>query len=360
MPCVDTVRARFLEATGSAYPRTAALIAHPRLYQEMLDMEAAAERGPSRFGSIRRNKLLAWDANTSAWDAWDTVSGQRVHLVTGVWKPPVREGVLSWLPVGAGAWVTPPIELSLSDLLPDIGEDPVLCAQVLVAAVRSLPDPFGTLGPSTVVRSGGVWSISGIPGGEREEGVAGVGRLAGLFGHHGEALAELVEMPDLGVPTVEHMLVTELSDRLVAQVHRIRRRPLVAARERRLTAVRHLAERLAKAVRPPKGKGCLAVDAQGAMAMLECDGEVLRGGIRAGGDPAKPATLGVLWDRGELDGHAVRPLLRLWSSRREGDEARRNDVQKAIGGDDAFVEAALGFMRQSAHLRVDRMLLLRG
>lgn len=361
MPAVDAVRARFLTATGSAFPRTAALVAHPRLYQEMLDMEAVSERGPARIGRFRRSQLLAWDRETASWEAWDTESGHRVHLVLGRWTPPDRPGVLTWSLAQGGArdgvWVSPPIELSLGDLLPDVGEDALLCAQVLVAAVRALPDPFGTVGPGTVVRSAGTWTVSGIPGGDAGEGAGAIGRLAALFGHHGEALAELTEMPQVPVSTVERMLQTELADRLVAQVHRIRRRPAVALRERRVVAVRRLAERLALAVRPPVGRGCLAAGADGTVALIEGDGDVVRGGLR-GALPG--AELGVLWRRGELDGHAVRPLLRLWSSRRTQDEDRRKEVQKSIGGDDRFVEAALSFLRVSAHLRVDRMLLLRG
>ncbi len=357
MPAVEAVRARFLAATGSAFPRTGAVVAHPRLYQELLDLEAASERGPARTGRFRRGQLLAWDRASSAWEAWDTESGHRVHLVVGDWSPKVRPGVLPWTPAGPGAWVSPPIELSLADLLPDIGEDALLCAQVLVAAVRALPDDDGTLGPATVVRSGGRWGVSGIPGGEHTEGASAVGRLAALFGHHGEALAELAESPQVPVETVARMLTTELADRLVAQVHRIRRRPAVAARERRVASLRRLAERLALAVRPPAGQGCLSVGSADTVALIESDGVVIRGGVR-GALPG--ARLGVLWERGELDGHAVRPLLRLWSGRRPADEPRRLQVQAALGGDDNFVAAALEFLRVSAHLRVDRMLLLRG
>ncbi len=357
MPTVDGLRARFLEATGSAFPRTAQLISHPRLYQAMLDMEAVAEGVPARIGPYRRTQLTAWGQGTSTWEAWDTVSGHRVHLVIGAWSPPARDGVLAWLPVAPGAWVTPPIELSLADLLPDVGEDPVLCAQVLVAAVRALPDTEGSLCPSSVVRSAGVWSISGFPGGESDEGVSGIGRLAALFGHHGEALSELAETPHLSTDTVEHMLRTELSDRLVEQIHRLRRRPLVEARERRVAAVRHLADRLARAVRPPRGRGCLSAEADGSVALLEGDGIVLRGGIRGGWTGI--SGLPPIWRAGELDGHAVRPLLVSWSRKKPGDEQRRNEVQAQIGGDDAFVEAALAFVRLGAHLRVDRMLLAR-
>lgn len=357
MPTVDATRARFFDACGSAFPRTAQLIAHPRLYQALLDMEAVGDGVPARFGPYRRTQLAAWDRQTSTWEAWDTVSGHRVHLVVGTWTPPVRDGVLPWSPVAPNAWVTPPIELSLADLLPDVGEDALLCAQVLIAAVRSLPDPYGVLGPSSVVRSGGVWCVSGFPGGEGDEGAAGVGRLAALFGHHGEALSELVETPQVSVDTVEHMLRTELADRLVAHVHRLRRRPAVEARQRRLAAVRHYADRLARAVRPPIGRGCLAASADGSVALLEGDGIVLRGGIRA--TQTASSGLAPIWRAGELDGHAVRPLLRLWSARRPADEERRNEVQAQIGGDDAFVEAALSFLRLGAHLRVDRMLLAR-
>jgi hypothetical protein len=84
---------------------------------------------------------------------------------------------------------------------------------------------------------------------------------------------------------------------------------------------------------------------------------VLRGGIRA--SVAATADLPVIWRRGELDGHAVRPLLRLWSGRRPADEERRSAVQAELAGDDRFVEAALAFLRLGAHLRVDRMLLAR-
>ncbi len=357
MPSVDAIRERFLNATGSAFPRTAALLPHPRLYQELLDMEGTAERVPTRFGPYKRSQLLAWDRSTTSWEAWDTISGHRVHMVVGTWTPPSRPGVLEWAPAAAGVWVSPPIELSLSDLLPDIGEDPLLCAQVLVAAVQSLPDPYGTLSAATLVRHRGVWKVSGIPGGEVLEGAAGVGRIAALFGADGEALSELTESPHVGIDTIEHMLRTELSDRLVAQVHRLRRRPAVAARGRRSAKVRELAERLATAVRPPAGRGCLAANADGSVALIECDGDVLRGGVR--GSATGDAPLGVLWRAGELDGHAVRPLLRLWSSRRQGDEDRRAEVQARIGGDDDFVERTLGFLRTSAHLRVDRMLLNR-
>lgn len=357
MPTVDALRSRFLEATGSAFPRTAQLIAHPRLYQAMLDMEGVADGVPARVGPYRRTHLLAWDRDASTWEAWDTVSGHRLHLVIGQWSPPHREGVLPWTQVAPTAWVSPPLELSLADLLPDVGEDPLLCAQVLVAAVRSLPDPFGVLGPSCIVRSGGAWAVSGYPGGEQDEGVAGIGRLAALFGHHGEALAELEETPQLSVETVEHLLRTELADRLVAHVHRLRRRPVVEARRRRLAGVRRLADRLARAVRPPVGKGCLSAAPDGSVAMLEGDGEVLRGGIRA--SAAATADLPVVWQAGELDGHAVRPLLRLWSARRPADEERRAAVHAQIAGDDQFVEAALAFLRLGAHLRVDRMLLAR-
>lgn len=362
MPSVDAVRARFLNATGTAFPRTAALVSHPRLYQEMLDMEAVSERGPAGVPRYRRSQLLAWDRETASWEAWDTESGHRVHLVMGSWTPPSRPGVLAWASVGEGGardgvWVSPPVELSLADLLPEVDDDALLCAQVLVAAVRALPDPFGTLGPSTVVRSAGRWTVSGVPGGDSGEGAGAVGRLAALFGLHGEALADLAEMPHVPVPTVERMLHAELADQLVAQIHRIHRRPAVALRERRAVAVRLLAERLAYAVRPPVGRGCLAAGADGTVALIEGDGDVIRGGLR-GALPA--AELGVLWRRGELDGHAVRPLLRLWSSRRAQDEDRRRDVQRSIGGDDGFVESTLNFLRVSAHLRVDRMLLLRG
>ncbi len=357
MPTVDALRARFFEATGSAFPRTAQLIAHPRLYQAMLDMEAVGDGVPARVGPFRRTQLLAWDRDASTWEAWDTVSGHRLHMVIGRWTPPPREAVLPWTQVAPTAWVSPPLELSLADLLPDIGEDPLLCAQVLVAAVRALPDPFGVLGPSCIVRSGGAWVVSGYPGGEEDEGVAGIGRVASLFGHHGEALAELEESPQLSPETVEQLLRTELADRLVAQVHRLRRRPLLEARQRRVAGVRRLADRLARAVRPPEGRGCLSAAIDGSVAVLEGDGDVLRGGIRA--SVGATADLPVIWRRGELDGHAVRPLLRLWSGRRPADEERRSAVQAELAGDDRFVEAALAFLRLGAHLRVDRMLLAR-
>lgn len=358
MPSVDAVRAEFLAATGTAWPRTVALLGHPRLYQRLLDMEAMAERVPSRVGPYKRSQLLAWDAETTAWEAWDTVSGHRVHLVAGAWTPPMRTGVLPWREGGPGVWVSPPIELSLADLLPDIDDDPVLCAQVLTAAVAALPDLYGTLGAATLVRHRGVWTVSGIPGGEPNAGARGVGRVAALFGTHGEALAELAESPEAPPELVAHMLRTELADRLIVQVHRLRRRPALEARARRVAQVRRLADRLAVALRPRVGRGCLAVNPDGSVALLESDGRVLRGGVR--GSATGDAPLGILWRDGNLDGQAVRPLLRLWSSRRPADEDRRAEVQARIGGDDAFVERTLAFLRTSAHLRVDRMLLGRG
>ena len=88
MPSVDAVRAQFLAATGTAYPRTVALLAHPRLHQRLIDM--GKERGIAfAFDRIERSPNTL-DAHRVI--RWAQSSGKQDALVERLFKLYFEEG----------------------------------------------------------------------------------------------------------------------------------------------------------------------------------------------------------------------------------------------------------------------------
>jgi hypothetical protein len=357
------------------------------------EREVAAAGLPARLGGASRGRLLASDAISTVWEAWDS-GGQRVALRVlapawrhdPVWLRRLERGALAAAGVAGVAraeWIsggeTPHVRYALggpalADLLP--AEDPPSereLARFLAGGLRGLAALHarglvaGALGPeSLLLGPEGVtlaWfdPVLRSPGDSRAD-LSALGRAVGLLDPgaitrmgglaHGFAESPPPTASD-GAELLRRTMAGLLADARHTLVLRARVQRRATARGRLLAAVR----RLERALPPPAGTVCLRAGHDAVMVVAESDGEVVRGGPVAG-VPAR--FLPVIYTRAAgLDPGGCRALLRAWATRTGGDEERRARIQAQLGADDAAAAALCRWLAGQARLRASRLLLER-
>lgn len=357
------------------------------------ELETAGAGLPSAIGGARRGRLLSRDGISSVWEAW-TPEGQRVAL--RLLEPPWRNDPV-WLRrlerharavaglsgVAPLSWVNDPewphvrtrlSGPSLADLLPaeELPSEREL-ARFLVggltglSALHSRGFAHGDLAPRHLLLTpGGVqlaWfdPVSRTPGDPMED-LSALGRAVAALDPEARtrlgALAHgFAESPPPGADACGELLRRAMAGTLADTRHtlmmRARRQRRSTARGRLLAAIRGLE----RALPPPTGTFCLRAGHDAVITVATSDGAAVRGGPVAG----LPAPfLPIIYTRAAgLDPSGCRALLRAWSTRGRGDEARRAGLQAELEASDTDAAALCRWLAGQARLRAFRLLLER-
>lgn len=170
-------------------------------------------------------------------------------------------------------------------------------------------------------------------------------------------LSAWTDVPPSSTGDALRLLNRTMADHLMSERHHLQIRSRAREKQDRSARFRSALLALQRAVPPPVGRCCLGLGADGAMVVVESDGQVVRGGAVAA---LPPPDLAVLWDRERgLDAQGARLLLRAWSRRNEGDVAARLRLQGTWGGSDAAGSAITRWISGQARLRSARLILER-
>ena len=156
--------------------------------------------------------------------------------------------------------------------------------------------------------------------------------------------------PQLAIELLGRTLGSELADRR----HRVAMRRRLVARRSDEARLLRLAHRLADALPPPSGRWCLRAGRDAVMVLAESDGTTVKGGPVAGLDARYLPTV---WGSDGLDAVGARALMRAWATRMRGDDDKRADLQRQLGGQDDGAADLCAWLSCQARLRAVRLLL---
>lgn len=319
---------------------------------------------PPLVGTLRRRRRVTQDATTTTWEAWDTVTGERVLLrVPGSEAPlDARLARLPHLPLAVAASSagrphlrTAAVSCSLADLLPvDRPPGPVWTARLALgvyaglSAIHETGHAHGWVGPDSVVTTSRGWTLAWlgpVPGATVADDLRAVGELVAALdpdGPIGDLASGFAEVPPPSAADATRLLLHACASTLASEHHALVRRARALGAASGRARLRRLAGRLDALVPPPRARGCVALDDDGVALLVESDGACVRGAreLVAAGSPSAP--FGV-WGPDGLDPVAARLLLRAWA-RREG-------------GAEPDVAALMRWLAAASRLRVDRMVL---
>jgi hypothetical protein len=358
-----------------------------RALLELRDLELAHLALPPVIDGVRRGRLLRFDAISTTWEGWSLRGGERVFLqcLRPRWKsdPVVLRRMArgathdaSWHPtedwphlrcVVHGALLVDrfPIEdlISTHRLARIMGEG--------LAALRDLHSRGrihgGALAPFLVESPQGLRLVALDPfdaNGSPTDDLRELANLIVALDPLGEdpvaVLAdEWSESPPPSAADGIRLLKRCLSGILLAQRHRLSVAGRSAHRLDRKTRFSRAVRAMARLVPPPAGKACVKVGADGAMVVVECDGETIRGGAVA--DASEGRFLPVIYTPTQgLDAQSARFLLRSWALRGQGDETTRRTIQAELNSDDSQAERLVRWMSAMARLRAARLILRAG
>lgn len=373
---VDEVRAAAAALTGEAEPTVARLLAvgesGVRVEGLRREIERAGEGLPVAFGPVRRTRLLAWDARSTTWEAWNTLTGERLLLRAP--RPTSRADarmLAGWAKVpgatlrhdGGTRLESQPLRATLGDLLPlEETADPAWRAGVLggvLGALAGLDGPHGLVHPDLVALVGDdaesarwtlVWLGPPEPAPRRAtDDLRDVGEIALLLDD--PVVGGFAEDPPPSPIDALDLFLQGLTEELLAARHALLRRSRTHARSGRVARLRTLVARLEAAQPPPRGRGCVRAGTDGVVHLVESDGRQVRAGAAQG--PIF-GNLPELWRDGRLDAAGARALLRAWRGRTLGDEARRARTDAELGGGAAPL---MRWVNAMLRLRTDRLLL---
>lgn len=263
---------------------------------------------------------------------------------------------------------------SLGELLPvEDWPEPRLIAACLVAGLRGLAAlqhaglGHGALGPEHLIFTlDGVrlaWLDPVLPTPPRpEDDLAALGRAVGALDPEGHdplgALAwGLAESPPPNIGLAVELLRRGMSQSLLERRHELAMHARAQGRRHRHAQALHLSRRLSLSLPPPAGVYCLKAERDAVMVLADATAAQLRGG---------PATawptrfLPVLWSPEHgLDAGAARSLVRAWTTRARGDEARRLTQQAELGTTDEGAAGLVRWLQLQLSLRTERMLMAR-
>lgn len=379
------------EATMAAEPHRAQLL--DGLLVALRDLELAEEGHLPGGRGLTRGRPLAQDLISVTLEAWDA-EGRRGALRLprpALVNDPVTRRRLSLRPLGADDDAILSFERrfdedgeprpwaalsgpSLAELLPvEDWPEPRLIAACLVAGLRGLAAlqrrglGHGALGPEHLIFTlDGVrlaWLDPVLPTPPRpEDDLAALGRAVGALDPHGHdplgALAwGLAESPPPNVGLAVDLLRRCMGQSLLERRHELAMHARAQGRRHRHAQALHLSRRLSLALPPPAGVYCLKAERDAVMVLADASAAQLRGG---------PATawptrfLPILWSPEHgLDASAARSLVRAWTTRARGDEARRVGQQAALGTTDEGAAALVRWLQLQLSLRTERLLMAR-
>lgn len=377
MPTIEALQQVLLSATGSREP-------DPRLLKQLpadhaalrllRDSRSAVAGIPARIGPWRRDRLLAWDADRTAWDGWDVEAGCRVLICAAradTWGRPLPGHGLA-LRNGWPAFVSPPFQHSLADLLPsgsdtdagayadpdrlsqDIDQgsapgDPRWAGQIAAALLGDLQRSHaaghvhGHVCPEFLIFAGRwlLWdpllrSGSGAPL-PPERDLTDLGRVLLALdprGFVGDLGGVFIDDPPPSVPDAARLLQRAMGEHLAAAHHRITRRARGLSSIGRRDQLLGVAGRLHRLVPPPEGIGCVQAGQAGSFYLLVSDGRTVRGGPTASFDLR---LLPIIAGPDQFDSHAFREIYRAWKTHRRGNEPLRAQIQAALQSSDAEI-----------------------
>lgn len=323
------------------------------------EMERAGEGLAPIIDGLRRTRLVAWDTTTTTWEAWDTHSGER--CLTRLPRPRAQVTAVR----------TPSLDAILTDLLPldaDECAEPAWRVAVLagvaerLARIHAEGHVHGAVHPDLVVQVEGVWTLAWLGPRARparggptvEDDLRGLGRIGVALGD--PLAADFAAHPPPSALDAQTLLLATLGHTLAGAHHALVRAARHHGTRRRASALRVLTHRLGRTLPPPTIRACVRAGHDAVLTLVESDGSVVRGGPSAG---PHFHLLPVLLHDGLLDAAAARAVLRAWSMRAAGDEARRDRVQGELGATDDRTGQLMRWLSAHARLRVDTLLLER-
>ena len=371
--------------------REAALAARDdRLLLELRSLERAADGLPVAIDGARRSTLVTIDAISATYEAFDP-DGHRLllrcarpewardpvmlrRLARGARDAPAGLPAVAWLP--DGDW--PHLRLQapaprVVDRLPAEGApDPHWMARLVGGVLQGLQllhgaglragDDLAAMVTEPV--DGGLsalcWLDAFDPGADPRADLAALGRLAAALDPSGtDPIAELgrawADSPPPSAAVGLRLVQRVLADTLMQQRHSlalVRRHQTKATRVARLA---RLVRALEQSLPPPVARACLRAGDDGLLALIDCDGEHIRGGTAADPDPRR---LPLVWTRPTgVEVQRARWLLRAWATRTTGDPIMRDEAQRELGGDDSRTALLLRWLQATLRLRSARLLL---
>lgn len=333
---------------------------------------AADDRLPLVIGSVRRERLIRWDAWTTTWVGADLEVGEpamvralRPHTLSqpACARRLVREGRLL-APALRGAVVSGETWPSLVFRLrgTPLGRETEDCDDPILALATSLGTGLQAIEAYERVGLGapqpGRFELLDGP-----EGVSltcltphRAGSAAGTIRHLAEHLVGDGDAPlhalirglvEVAPDRADEAIVLwrrALTDDLAARWHQLRRRSREFSHVRHVEQLRQAVERLAVLVPPPRGRAALGVDLEGRPTLIEHrDGGLWWG---ASGE------LEPVYEAGEVVVRPARRLLRLHSA--APPSARLN---RLVDGDPDYAVAACRWLDAALRLRTLRKLL---
>ena len=407
-PQNDSVLQAILEGRGDQLPLSAAakrriiedaVESNPSRIQELDEalwrvraQEQAEEGVPVTVGELKRTRLIESDRISTTWDSWELATGKRhalrvlrpVFRKDPVWRRRLArgirlarevEGIIAVNAETDGEWPTlsvPINGLTLADLLPaEDYPDSQQLAAFLIGGLKGLHGLYakglhhGHLDPHKLVLT-----PKGVQLAWLDPFLETRGSVQKDLSNLGAAVAQLdptvsdpigavahswADEPPPNLEMAQDLLLRSMGTRLAEnRYHLLMRSRYINARSgeaRLLRAVRALKSSLA----PPKATVCLRAGKDSVLVVAECDGKNVHGG----GLAALPMRhLPEIWssERG-LDASASRMLLRSFATRRSGDEARRAEIQKELGGTDVQADQLCRWLSAQARLRAATKLL---
>ncbi|MDP2310329.1 MAG: hypothetical protein Q8P18_30210 [Pseudomonadota bacterium] len=325
---------------------------------------------PPLLGTLRRRRRVAEDATTTTWEAWDTVTGERVllrvargdealddaftrvsSLPLGVALSPRQDGAAGRAHLRTGA-----VACSLADLLPiDRPPGPVWTARLALGIYNALSvihatgHAHGWVGPNSVVTTPRGWTLAWlgpVHGATAADDLRAVGALVAALdplGPIGDLASGFVEVPPPSAADATRLLLHACASTLASEHHSLVRRARALGAASGRARLRRLAGRLDALVPPPLAHGRVTVDEEGVALLVESDGALVRGAreLLAVGSPG--ARFGV-WGPDGLDPVAARVLLRAWA---------RHDAPAP----EPELAALMRWLAAASRLRIDRMVL---
>lgn len=326
---------------------------------------------PPLLGTLRRRRRVAEDPATTTWEAWDTVTGDRVLLRASRTEAPLddRCAHVSTLPLavsrsnkGRPHLRTAALSCSLADLLPVDGPPgPVWSARLALgvyaalSAIHATGHAHGWVGPDSVVLTPRGWTLAWlgpVPGATAADDLRAVGRLVAALdplGPIGDLASGFAEVPPPSAADATRLLLQACASALASERHALVRRARALGAASGRAHLGRLAGRLHALVPPPPADGCVAVDDDGVALFVKSDSACILGTRellprRSEGRPDAAAPGFVVWGPDGLDPVAVRLLLRAWT---------RRDAGTA----EPDIAALMRWLAAASRLRVDRMVL---
>lgn len=379
MPTASAYYAALAALGCDAHAPDATLLAHgadgARVAWWRRELERCTAAAPARVDGVRLARLVAWDADTSAWEGWDAQRAERVlariarteHGAAVLADAAVRPGLLPMRRTAQGHLLSVPIRETLADALP-AGSVGVTWAARLAAGVlgalaglHGVGRAHGAVLPEAVVCTlGGRWTLSWFgdhPHATVAADLRATGRLLAALDPDDELGAStFAEWPPPSAADAGMLMAAGLAVRLAAERHGVERRARELARRVALHRLLGGVERLRRAAAPPVMRACLRVGKDGRAWIAESDGRRVRVGFR---DPHGGEQLASAYDGADVDPVAVRGALRAWSTRATGDEAGRVALQRAFACEDDDARRLIRWLVAMSRLRTDRLLLAR-